>query len=63
MSAEGKKVAYTAKELAELLGVSERAAQIRAAKEAWPFEEQAGMEQYAQRPPDWGKHLEISCSS
>nr|WP_186352112.1 YdiU family protein [Pseudomonas veronii] len=28
-----------------------------------PFEEQAGMEQYAQRPPDWGKHLEISCSS
>lgn len=28
-----------------------------------PFEVQAGMEQYAQRPPDWGKHLEISCSS
>ena len=28
-----------------------------------PFEEQAGMESYAQRPPDWGKHLEISCSS
>lgn len=28
-----------------------------------PFEEQPGMEQYAQRPPDWGKHLEISCSS
>ena len=28
-----------------------------------PFEEQAGMEQYAQQPPDWGKHLEISCSS
>ena len=28
-----------------------------------PFEDQAGMEQYAQRPPDWGKHLEISCSS
>ncbi|WP_109512078.1 protein adenylyltransferase SelO [Pseudomonas ovata] len=28
-----------------------------------PFNEQAGMAQYAQRPPDWGKHLEISCSS
>ncbi len=28
-----------------------------------PFEEQSGMEPYAQRPPDWGKHLEISCSS
>lgn len=28
-----------------------------------PFDAQAGMERYAQRPPDWGKHLEISCSS
>ncbi|MGA8133146.1 MULTISPECIES: protein adenylyltransferase SelO [Pseudomonas] len=28
-----------------------------------PFEEQAGMERYAERPPEWGKHLEISCSS
>lgn len=28
-----------------------------------PFEEQPGMDSYAQRPPDWGKHLEISCSS
>ena len=28
-----------------------------------PFEEQPEMESYAQRPPDWGKHLEISCSS
>ncbi|SDH67506.1 Uncharacterized conserved protein YdiU, UPF0061 family [Pseudomonas flavescens] len=28
-----------------------------------PFEEQAGKQRYAQRPPDWGKHLEISCSS
>jgi uncharacterized protein YdiU (UPF0061 family) len=28
-----------------------------------PFDEQPGMESYAQRPPDWGKHLEISCSS
>ena len=28
-----------------------------------PFEEQPGMEAYAQRPPEWGKHLEISCSS
>lgn len=28
-----------------------------------PFTEQAGMAAYAQRPPDWGKHLEISCSS
>ncbi|TBV08572.1 protein adenylyltransferase SelO [Phytopseudomonas dryadis] len=28
-----------------------------------PFEEQPGKDAYAQRPPDWGKHLEISCSS
>ncbi|RRV09405.1 YdiU family protein [Pseudomonas sp. v388] len=28
-----------------------------------PFTEQPGMSGYAQRPPDWGKHLEISCSS
>ncbi|WP_447594474.1 protein adenylyltransferase SelO [Aquipseudomonas campi] len=28
-----------------------------------PFTEQPGMEKYAQRPPEWGKHLEISCSS
>jgi uncharacterized protein YdiU (UPF0061 family) len=30
---------------------------------ARPFDEQPGMESYAQRPPDWGKHLQISCSS
>ncbi|TWI54187.1 uncharacterized protein YdiU (UPF0061 family) [Pseudomonas duriflava] len=28
-----------------------------------PFESQAGCDRFAQRPPDWGKHLEISCSS
>ncbi len=28
-----------------------------------PFEEQPGMQGYAERPPEWGKHLEISCSS
>ena len=28
-----------------------------------PFDEQPGMAAYAQRPPEWGKHLEISCSS
>ena len=28
-----------------------------------PFDAQAGFERYAQRPPQWGKHLEISCSS
>ncbi|MBH2034076.1 MAG: YdiU family protein, partial [Pseudomonadales bacterium] len=28
-----------------------------------PFETQAGMARYAERPPQWGKHLEISCSS
>jgi len=28
-----------------------------------PFEEQPGMATYAERPPEWGKHLEISCSS
>ncbi|KFX71402.1 hypothetical protein TMS3_0105605 [Pseudomonas taeanensis MS-3] len=28
-----------------------------------PFDEQPGYERYAERPPQWGKHLEISCSS
>ncbi len=28
-----------------------------------PFDERPGFERYAQRPPEWGKHLEISCSS
>jgi uncharacterized protein YdiU (UPF0061 family) len=28
-----------------------------------PFEQQPGMDGYAERPPEWGKHLEISCSS
>ena len=28
-----------------------------------PFDEQPGFEQYSAPPPDWGKHLSISCSS
>ncbi|NQD95958.1 hypothetical protein HP532_25175, partial [Pseudomonas sp. CrR25] len=28
-----------------------------------PFDEQPGYERYAERPPEWGKHLAISCSS
>lgn len=28
-----------------------------------PFEEQAGMEEYSAVPPDWGRHLVVSCSS
>ncbi|CAD5107347.1 protein adenylyltransferase SelO [Zestomonas carbonaria] len=28
-----------------------------------PFDEQPGMDRYVERPPEWGKHLEISCSS
>ena len=28
-----------------------------------PFEEQVGMQAYAERPPESGKHLQISCSS
>ena len=28
-----------------------------------PFTEQAGCATYAERPPEWGKHLSISCSS
>ena len=28
-----------------------------------PFDEQPDMQRYAERPPQWGKHLEISCSS
>ncbi|KAF1052797.1 MAG: hypothetical protein GAK43_01731 [Stenotrophomonas maltophilia] len=30
---------------------------------ARPFEEQPGAEAFTRRPPDWGRHLEISCSS
>jgi uncharacterized protein YdiU (UPF0061 family) len=28
-----------------------------------PFDEQPDHERYADLPPDWGRHLEISCSS
>ena len=28
-----------------------------------PFEAQPGEDRYAEPPPDWGRHLEISCSS
>ena len=28
-----------------------------------PFDEQPGMQAYAQEPPDWGRVLEVSCSS
>lgn len=28
-----------------------------------PFDEQPGFENYAEPPPDWGKHLAVSCSS
>lgn len=28
-----------------------------------PFRERDGMEEYAAPPPEWGKHLEVSCSS
>jgi uncharacterized protein YdiU (UPF0061 family) len=28
-----------------------------------PFDEHPGCEGYAQEPPDWGRHLEVSCSS
>lgn len=28
-----------------------------------PFDDQPGMEAYAAAPPNWGKHLSVSCSS
>jgi serine/tyrosine/threonine adenylyltransferase len=28
-----------------------------------PFTDQPGMEAYAAAPPNWGKHLAVSCSS
>jgi len=28
-----------------------------------PFSDQPGMQAYASEPPDWGRHLEVSCSS
>lgn len=28
-----------------------------------PFEDQPGMQAYAGEPPDWGRHIEVSCSS
>jgi serine/tyrosine/threonine adenylyltransferase len=39
-------------ELARLLGILEH-----------PFDEQPEHERYAQLPPDWASHLEVSCSS
>jgi uncharacterized protein YdiU (UPF0061 family) len=30
---------------------------------AKPFDEQPGMETYAAAPPDWARHIEVSCSS
>jgi uncharacterized protein YdiU (UPF0061 family) len=28
-----------------------------------PFTERPGIEKYAASPPNWGKHLVVSCSS
>jgi uncharacterized protein YdiU (UPF0061 family) len=28
-----------------------------------PFDDQPGMQAYAAEPPDWGRQLEVSCSS
>jgi uncharacterized protein YdiU (UPF0061 family) len=28
-----------------------------------PFDEQPGLEDYAAEPPDWARHLDLSCSS
>jgi uncharacterized protein YdiU (UPF0061 family) len=28
-----------------------------------PFSDQPGMQAYASEPPDWGRHLEVNCSS
>ena len=28
-----------------------------------PYSDQPGMQAYASEPPDWGRHLEVSCSS
>ena len=28
-----------------------------------PFSDQSGMDAYAALPPNWGKHLSVSCSS
>ena len=28
-----------------------------------PYSDQPGMEAYAAPPPNWGKHLSVSCSS
>jgi uncharacterized protein YdiU (UPF0061 family) len=28
-----------------------------------PYSDQPGMEAYAAPPPNWGKHLAVSCSS
>ncbi|MEY4705728.1 MAG: uncharacterized protein RL042_1933, partial [Nitrospirota bacterium] len=28
-----------------------------------PYSDQPGMESYAAPPPNWGKHLSVSCSS
>ncbi len=28
-----------------------------------PYDEQPEMDRYAAEPPDWGRHIEVSCSS
>jgi uncharacterized protein YdiU (UPF0061 family) len=28
-----------------------------------PFDEQSGLADYAAEPPDWARHLDLSCSS
>lgn len=28
-----------------------------------PFQDQPGMQAYAEEPPDWGRHIQVSCSS
>jgi len=28
-----------------------------------PYDEQPGRERYAALPPDWARHIEVSCSS
>ena len=28
-----------------------------------PYSEQSGMDAYSAQPPNWGKHLAVSCSS
>jgi hypothetical protein len=54
-------VAHTATEQARQKDVSEFDCLVSLLQN--PYSDQPGMDGYAASPPNWGKHLAVSCSS